>query len=165
MSPEQALGQAVDARSDLFSLGSVLYAMCTGRSPFRAETTIAALRRVCEDAPRPIREVNPQIPDWLVEIIDRLLAKRPDERFQTAAEVAELLGQHLALFQHPASPTRREESASQSKIQIRKSKIVRLSPNADQLLLSAKAVVFQEHIRISRSEENQSNFFDRFIDT
>jgi tRNA A-37 threonylcarbamoyl transferase component Bud32 len=103
MSPEQALGQSVDARSDLFSLGSVVYAMCTGRSPFRAETTIAALRRVCDDTPRPIREINPEIPEWLVAIIDRLLAKKPDERFQTAAEVADLLSQHLAHLQHPSS--------------------------------------------------------------
>jgi hypothetical protein len=108
MSPEQAQGFAVDARSDLFSLGCVLYAMCTGRSPFRAETTMATLRRVCDDAPRPIREVNPDIPHWLQEIIDRLLAKRPEERFQEAIEVAELLGERLAAVQDPArAPLRR----------------------------------------------------------
>jgi serine/threonine protein kinase len=101
MSPEQAQGHAVDARSDLFSLGSVLYAMCTGRSPFRADTTMASLRRVCDDTPRPIREVNPDVPEWLVEIIDRLLEKKPEDRFQTAAEVAELLSQHLAHLQNP----------------------------------------------------------------
>jgi formylglycine-generating enzyme required for sulfatase activity/serine/threonine protein kinase len=100
MSPEQAQGLALDARSDLFSLGCVLYAMCTGRPPFRAETTIAALRRVCEDVPRPIREVNPEIPQWLVEIIDHLLAKQPAERIQSAQEVAELLSQCLAAVQH-----------------------------------------------------------------
>ena len=103
MSPEQAQGDAVDHRSDLFSLGSVLYAMCTGRSPFRAETTVAALRRVCDDKPRPIREVNPETPDALVAIIDRLLAKNPDQRFQTSQEVADLLGRHLAHLQHPTS--------------------------------------------------------------
>jgi serine/threonine protein kinase len=105
MSPEQALGQPVDQRSDLFSLGSVLYAMCTGRSPFRADSTVAALRRVCDDTPRPIREVNPEIPGWLVAFVDRLLAKKPDDRFQTAAEVAALLGQHLAELQHPVAVT------------------------------------------------------------
>src|SRR4029453_6178978 len=103
MSPEQARGEVVDQRSDLFSLGSVLYAMCTGRSPFRAETTIAALRRVCDDTPRPIREVNPAVPQWLVETIDRLLAKQPAQRFQAAQEVAELLGQQPAQMQHPSA--------------------------------------------------------------
>src|SRR5262249_42963578 len=58
MAPEQARAESVDHRADLFSLGSVIYAMCTGRSPFRAETTVAVLKRVCDDTPRPIREVN-----------------------------------------------------------------------------------------------------------
>jgi serine/threonine protein kinase/WD40 repeat protein len=102
MSPEQAEGKAVDHRSDLFSLGSVLYAMCTGRAPFRASGSMAVLKRVCEETPTPIRETNPEIPDWLVAIIDRLHAKNPAERFQSAAEVAELLGRHLAQVQHPS---------------------------------------------------------------
>ena len=58
MAPEQASGEAIDYRTDLFSLGSVLYAMCTGHSPFRAETTVAVLRRICDGSPRPVREVN-----------------------------------------------------------------------------------------------------------
>src|SRR5207248_3492709 len=84
MAPEQARGEALDHRTDLFSLGSVLYAMCTGRSPFRAENTLAVLKRVCEDTPRPIREINPDVPECLVEIIAKLQAKGPAERFQTA---------------------------------------------------------------------------------
>ena len=96
MSPEQAQGLPMDGRSDLFSLGCVLYAMCTGRPPFRAETTFATARRVCDDTPRPIREVNPEIPEWLVAIIDRLLAKQPAERFQIGCRSRRLLGQHLA---------------------------------------------------------------------
>ena len=94
MSPEQAAGTKVDHRSDLFSLGTVLYTLCAGRSPFRAETTLAVLRRVCEDTPRPLREINPEIPAWLEAVIARLHAKAPAERLQTAAEVAEALGRH-----------------------------------------------------------------------
>ncbi len=101
MAPEQARGESVDHRSDLFSLGSVLYAMCTGHAPFRAETTLAVLRRICEDTPRPIREINPDVPDWLEEIVGKLHAKNPGERFQSAGEVAELLEQHLAHLQQP----------------------------------------------------------------
>jgi serine/threonine protein kinase/tetratricopeptide (TPR) repeat protein len=102
MSPEQAEAKPVDARSDLFNLGSVLYAMCTGRSPFRAETTMASLKRVCEDTPRPIREINPDVPEWLCAITDRLLEKDPDDRFQSAEEVCDLLGECLAHVQDPA---------------------------------------------------------------
>src|SRR5947208_8775687 len=60
MSPEQSLGEPQDHRTDLFSLGSVLYAMCTGHPPFRAGTALAVLKRVAEDTPRPVREVNPE---------------------------------------------------------------------------------------------------------
>ena len=96
MAPEQARCEPIDHRADLFSLGAVLYAMCTGRSPFRASTTLGVLRRVCDDTPRPIREVNPEIPTWLATIIDRLLAKEPAKRFQTAGDLADVLGRHLA---------------------------------------------------------------------
>jgi hypothetical protein len=103
MSPEQAQGLALDVRSDLFSLGCVLYTMCTGCSPFRAEHAIAVIHRLCHDTPRPVRDANPDIPDWLCAIIDRLLAKQPADRFQTAREVADLLSQHLAQIQCPGS--------------------------------------------------------------
>ena len=106
MSPEQAQGHTVDGRSDLFSLGCVLYAMCTGRSPFRAETTVAALRRVCDEKPRPIREVNPEVPAWLIETIDRLLEKDPAGRLQTAGELADRLSSYLAHVQDPDSTPR-----------------------------------------------------------
>lgn len=103
MSPEQAEGMPLDARSDLFSLGGVLYTLCTGRPPFRAETAIAMLRRVIEDQPRRIRELNSEIPEWLEAIIFQLLAKDPAARFQSAEEVAELLGRCLAHVQDPRS--------------------------------------------------------------
>ncbi|HEY1066621.1 MAG TPA: serine/threonine-protein kinase, partial [Pirellulales bacterium] len=99
MSPEQARGDALDQRSDLFSLGSVLYTMATGGAPFRAATTQAVLRRVCEDRPTPPREIEPGLPPWLVEIIEKLHAKAPANRYQTAAEVADLLEQRLADLQ------------------------------------------------------------------
>lgn len=99
MSPEQADGEKPDHRSDLFSLGSVLYALCTGHPPFRAGTPIAVLKRVCEETPRPIREINPDIPQWLAAVIAKLQAKQPDERFATAPEVVQLLSGKLARLQ------------------------------------------------------------------
>jgi serine/threonine protein kinase len=102
MSPEQARGEPLDARSDLFSFGSVLYALCTGRPPFRAETSYGILRRVTDDTPRPIREIAPEHPAWLAAIVNRLLAKQPALRFGSAAEVGDLLEQCLAHYQQPA---------------------------------------------------------------
>ena len=101
MAAEQASGETIDHRADLFSLGSTLYAMCAGYPPFRAETPLAVLRRVCDDQPRPLREINPEVPPWLEAIIARLMAKNPSDRFQTAAEVADLLEQCLAHIQQP----------------------------------------------------------------
>lgn len=94
MAPEQALGGTLDHRADLFSFGSVLYQMLCGRPPFRASSTLAVLRRVAEDTPRPIREICPEIPSWLTDMVERLHAKEPDKRFQSAQEVADLLARY-----------------------------------------------------------------------
>jgi serine/threonine protein kinase/regulation of enolase protein 1 (concanavalin A-like superfamily) len=93
MAPEQAQGDLIDHRTDLFSLGSVFYVMLTGRPPFRAPAALAVLKRVCDDTPRPIREIIPEAPPWLCDLIGKLHAKKPGERFQTAQEVADLLAQ------------------------------------------------------------------------
>ncbi len=103
MSPEQARGESLDHRSDLFSLGSVLYAMGTGRAPFRAETSYGVLRRVTDEEPRPMRQINPDIPEWLCRIVARLMSKQPDGRFASAREVAELLEACLAHVQQPTA--------------------------------------------------------------
>ena len=101
MAPEQARGEPVDQRADLFSLGSTLYAMCTGRSPFRADSSISVLKQVCEAEPLPIRSINPDIPAWLEGILAKLHAKDPVRRFQSASEVADLLEHCLAHVQQP----------------------------------------------------------------
>src|SRR5262249_22498572 len=84
-------GEAVDHRADLFSLGSVLYTMCTGQPPFWGASAFAALKRVTEDTPQPIAELAPETPSWLCDIIARLHAKKPSQRSGTAREVADLL--------------------------------------------------------------------------
>ena len=99
MSPEQARGEAVDHRSDLFSLGSVLYFMCAGHPPFRASSTPAVLRRVSDDPPRPLREVNLDVPAWLAAIVARLHQKIRAAALSRRCEVAELLGRLLADLQ------------------------------------------------------------------
>ncbi len=103
MSPEQVRGEAIDGRSDLFSLGSVMYAMCTGRSPFRAESNYAVLRRITDARPLPVRELNPEIPAWLEWLIGKLHAKSVAQRFASATEVHALLEQCLAHVQQPTA--------------------------------------------------------------
>jgi serine/threonine protein kinase len=103
MSPEQVRGEAIDARSDLFGLGCVLYALCTGHPPFRSETSYAVLRRITDDIPRSIRETNPNVPEWLELIVMKLLNKSPVDRYASANEVQTLLERCLAHVQQPTA--------------------------------------------------------------
>lgn len=98
MAPEQAMGEESDARSDLFSLGAVLYEMSAGHPPFSGNSALAILKQISEVEPRPLRELNPAIPEWLAATIDRLLAKRPADRIQSAPHLAELLEFQWALL-------------------------------------------------------------------
>ncbi len=92
MSPEQANAEPVDARTDLFSLGCVLYRMCTGQPPFAGEKSLQVLRAVVEDHPKPPREVNSEVPAELSALVMRLLEKdrikRPESARQVATELA-----------------------------------------------------------------------------
>ena len=117
MSPEQAKGEAVDIRSDLFSLGSLMYAACTARPPFRAETIFGVINRVCESQPRPIRESNPEIEEWLCDLIAKLMSKDRESRFQTAREVSDALSRELAHLQSPTTVPR-PERAWQAKLTV-----------------------------------------------
>ncbi len=83
MSPEQASGCVVDARSDLFSLGTILYEMLAGRKPFRGESVVSTIAAILKDTPAPIARVNPDV----ARVVARCLRKDPAERFQSAAEL------------------------------------------------------------------------------
>jgi hypothetical protein len=101
LSPEQANGDPIDHRSDLFSLGSVLYFMATGRLPFRAERAMAVLNRICNETHRPVWEINPEIPDGLCDVIDQLLGINPRSRFSGAAQVQTALSRLPVNVQQP----------------------------------------------------------------
>lgn len=104
MAPEQALGTNLDQRADLFSLGSVMYQMLSGRPPFRAPNTLAVLKRVTEDTPRPIQEVVPEVPDWICKLIGHLHAKKPEHRYDSARTVSQILQQCVHDLQSGREP-------------------------------------------------------------
>ncbi|MCA9261156.1 MAG: serine/threonine protein kinase [Planctomycetales bacterium] len=116
MSPEQASGGPIDQRSDLFSLGCVLYAMAVGHSPFRANGIAHAIQRVTQETPRPLREIIPEIPAWFEQLLARLLEKNPEHRIQQASEVVACLDAHATAAPRssaestPAPPTHESES-------------------------------------------------------
>jgi TOMM system kinase/cyclase fusion protein len=95
MSPEQAQGLPLDLRSDLFSFGSLLYEMLTGRRPFRAEVPHETLRRICTVEPEAVCNLRPDVPRELSDLVRRLLRKSPGERPQSAGEVARGLDDRL----------------------------------------------------------------------
>ncbi len=87
MSPEQARGQEVDQRSDLFSFGVMLFEMATGERPFRGANSIELLSGVLRDDPPPVTDLRPELPRHLARVIRRCLEKNPDDRYQTARDV------------------------------------------------------------------------------
>lgn len=101
MSPEQATGKRIDGRSDLFSLGSVIYFMATGRMPYRADSPICVLNRITHDEPTDVQQVNNEISRTLSDVVRKLLAKNPEDRFQSAGELYEMLEMHLAFLHQP----------------------------------------------------------------
>jgi TolB-like protein/Flp pilus assembly protein TadD len=113
MSPEQALGREVDHRSDVFSLGIVLYEMLTGRRPFAGETVSETIAAILRDEPPPLAQQAPDCPASLARIVNRCLAKAPEERYKTAGElVIELKSVRAAIAEGSQSARKTAEPAT-----------------------------------------------------
>ena len=101
MSPEQSRGESIDSRSDLFSLGSLLFYLATGTVPFRAESALGVLHKIGNESPPAVQSFNPDISDSLTWVIERLLDKDPSGRFTSAAELESWLTDYMAHLHQP----------------------------------------------------------------
>jgi len=102
MSPEQASGKPLDGRTDLWSLGAVLFEMLAGRAPFPGEEHLAILRAVVHDTPPKLREVRPEVPPEVERIVSRALEKDPAQRYPSGAEMVRDLSAALTAIEAPA---------------------------------------------------------------
>jgi serine/threonine protein kinase len=111
MSPEQAQGLEIDHRSDLFSLGALIYETLTGVAPFRSGTVHETLAKVCMHRQRPVHELDGAIPESLSDLVDRLLQKEPSSRPRNVKEVAALLTEIEASSASPSAPVEARRAA------------------------------------------------------
>ncbi len=108
MAPEQASGEAVDGRTDIYALGVILYEMLTGKQPYQADTPLGlAIKHITEPVPR-ILEANPNLPVWMEKVISTAMAKDKDDRFSTAVELVET----IKAFLRGETPPERQSSAT-----------------------------------------------------
>jgi len=140
MSPEQAAGLSVDGRSDLFSLGAILYELLTGKKAFDSNNVATLIFQIMHKEPPPIRNLVPEVPVGLQRIVAKLLAKRADHRFQTGQEVADALGRELSAL------TVQEEEAGHNKFMSLRVKWAAIAGTAIAIVftLSMIAVYFVE---------------------
>jgi serine/threonine protein kinase/tricorn protease-like protein len=141
MSPEQALGKELDSRSDLFSLGAVLYEMATNHRPFTGSSGGAILNEIINHSPTPPRLHNPKLPDELSHLIDRCLEKDPDLRYQSAREVTA----HLKRVRRETSTTTSTREIHAVYADTGRKRMVRLAVAAGVILAGVAAWFFTSH--------------------
>jgi serine/threonine protein kinase len=101
MAPEQALGKPVDARADLYALGSTLYVLLSGQPPFDGETPLEILLKKVQEPPKPLARAAPDVPRGVVKVVEKLMARDPGDRYSSAAEAYRALAAALSACRPP----------------------------------------------------------------
>lgn len=135
MAPEQVKGEPLDARTDLYAMGIILFRLLTGRLPFDGKTPFAIAHSHLSEAPQSVRLLNPQLPEWTEQILARALAKSPDDRFQSADEFRHALKR--ALIRPPSHKTGHDHDDATERLDII---TPRLGPSRDVAAWSSLAV-------------------------
>jgi TolB-like protein len=121
MSPEQIEARPLDGRSDLFSLGIVMYEMATGRRPFQGESSPALMSSIMKDHPRPVTELRPDLPDGVARLVARCLEKSPRDRIQSAQEILIELRAQRRAWESGSTESRQRSTSAGSGSHIRPS--------------------------------------------
>src|SRR5262249_27184526 len=110
LAPEQPLGKPVDGRSDIYSLGIMLYEMLTGSPPFQDENSVTLIFKHINDHPQPLQKVAPDLAPELCKIVHKMIQKLPENRYQTAGEVADALEGLTSIYPAPTKLTARRST-------------------------------------------------------
>jgi serine/threonine-protein kinase len=160
MSPEQALGQVTDGRSDLFSVGAVLYELITGAKAFSAASPLTLALQITQGNPAPISNFAPDCPRGLAFIIGKLLAKRPDRRFRDGEQLAEALRKELAAFSDATGEAR--AAAWRMPLQARLMLIMALA-TAVALLFATGAVLDRQYVAMRQMALTSGSAIAAFV--
>ncbi len=136
MSPEQIRGEKLDGRTDVFSAGCILYELLTGSRPFSGESATSILYNIVHESPEPILDKNHEVPQEVQEVVDRALAKRPEDRFQTAGEMAKELEKILSVYRKtlPRTTIALEQRVQELQAMAREGRFRELAQGAKKLL-------------------------------
>jgi serine/threonine protein kinase len=179
MSPEQIRGDKLDGRTDIFSAGCILYELLAGVRPFSGESATSILYNIVHETPRPVIEKHPDLPQEVQRVIDRALAKKPDERFPSAGAMAKELEKILSVYRKTLPRTTSAHESSLQEIQAlakdrnwrevskRAKKLLEEQPQLDEarrLLRRALREIHQEESESQRTAEEKTKHFEEIFD-
>jgi serine/threonine-protein kinase len=161
MSPEQALGESIDGRSDLFSVGVIMYEMLTGMKAFDATNMGTLMMQIAQKQPEPLKKIAPTVPTGLRQIVQKLLQKSPDKRFQTGGDLAKALTAEMnALREQQEEHKRHKYIPLKIKWTLSAASIV-----AVVLMISMNVVFSLQSTAMTRQAVDSGSSFAKFIAT